>query len=78
MATYSKRGRNSPGHERDGVEPGDHKAVYDVATHPECRRLPPGWEVVIVDGQKVYLDHFSRTAFYEEPWEVWKRLATAS
>lgn len=35
--------------------------------------LPPGWEKLTYQGAVVYVDHVSREAHEEPPWEVWRR-----
>lgn len=49
--------------------------VYDALCKTD-EWLPPGWECVIYKGVAVYLDHLSREAFEDKPWEVWARKST--
>lgn len=46
--------------------------VYDALCKTD-EWLPPGWECVVYKGVPVYLDHLSREAFEDKPWEVWAR-----
>jgi hypothetical protein len=46
--------------------------VYDALCKTD-ELLPPGWECVVYKGVPVYLDHLSREAFEDKPWEVWAR-----
>ena len=39
--------------------------------------LPPGWERIEHDGAVLYLDHISREASDEPPWELWRQRAAA-
>jgi hypothetical protein len=65
-----KRGRTPPASDRD-----DGRDSYDSIAGTRSRALPPGWEVVTIDGQQVYLDHVTRAAYHEKPWHVWRRQA---
>lgn len=40
--------------------------------------LPAGWECVNIGGQSLFLDHVTREAFAEEPWEVLRKRAVAA
>lgn len=50
----------------------DEGAVYDAMVAPESKLLPPGWEVLVVEGEKIYVDHMSREAHKQPPWVLWR------
>lgn len=45
---------------------------------PKGKVLPPGWERIVYQGSVVYVDHISREAHEEPPWEVWRRRGGAT
>jgi hypothetical protein len=41
--------------------------------------MPRGWERITIGGSShVYLDHVSREAYENPPWEIWQRQAAAT
>ncbi|CCW63148.1 unnamed protein product [Phytomonas sp. EM1] len=71
-------GLHDEGKER-GAAPGRPVAGAEhTASTPNTEEvMPPGWEKVRYRGTVVYVDHVSREAHEEKPWEVWSRRAKA-
>lgn len=50
-------------------------AVKEAPRNEVVGYLPPGWELRMVNGIAIYLDHISREAHRSPPWVVWQERA---